>query len=335
MTKLYRQQGSALSFAKRLGLGAVILGASVFGFSTTASADNVTVATTTQGSLNHIVGSSIARVLSEEMDVRARVQPHTGESALLPLVHSGQAELGLAAINQAMGIYYGADNGRPQENLRILTTLFPVKVGYFVREDSDIHTMEDLRGKRVTHGYMAQGAMIDVVNALLANGGLTPDDVRTVSVPNVNRGGDDFASGRADAFFHAVGAGKVSEVDASVGGLRLIPLDTSDEAMSRVLETFPQGYRFDQPPADGLAGFSEETPVLAYDYVLVVGAGVSDDLVYDMTRTLAENKSKLVQGARVLQDMSLERMYIDWEIPTHPGAVRYYEEQGLSPAAPK
>ncbi len=320
----------------KVAAGLVLLGSAVLGASTTAFAGgSLTVATTTQGSLNHLVGSSIARVLSEELDVRARVQPHTGESALLPLVNSGDAELGLAAINQAMGIYDGEGTGRTQHDLRILTTLFPVKVGYFVREDSDIHTLADLEGRRVTHGYMAQGAMIDVVNALLANGGLTPDDVRPVQVPNVNRGGDDFAAGRADAFFHAVGAGKVSEVDASVGGLRLLPLDTSDEALTAMSETFPKGYRFDQEPRDGLAGLSDTTPLLAYDYVLVVGAGVDDDLVYNITKALAENKPKLRQGAAVLNEMSLERMYIDWPMPTHPGAVRYYEERGVDLVAPQ
>ena len=307
------------------------VGLLVAAMNSNASAQSLTVATATQGSLNHVVGSSIARVLGEELGFRARVQPHTGESALLPLVNRGDAELGLAAINQVMGVYDGRDNGRTQHDLRILTTLFPLKVGFFVRADSDIRTIADLKGKRVTHGFTAQGAMIDVVNGLLANGGLTPGDVRTVAVPNVNRGGDDFSAGRVDAFFHAVGAAKVSEVDASVGGLRLLPINVTDEGLQAIQAVFPEGYRHDMQPRDGLVGLKEVTPVLAYDYILVVGAGVDDQKVYEITRALADNKEKLVQGARVLEEMELTRMYVEWPIPTHEGAVRFYEERGVTP----
>ena len=51
---------------------------------------------------------------------------------------------------------------------------------------------------------------------------------RPVLVPNVIRSADDFISGAADMFYFAFGAPKVREVDATVGGIRVL------ERMKRV-----------------------------------------------------------------------------------------------------
>ena len=61
--------------------------------------------------------------------------------------------------------------------------------------------------------------------AMLATGGLTEKDIKPVLVPNVIRSADDFASGAADTFFFAFGAPKVREVDATVGGIRVLEID--------------------------------------------------------------------------------------------------------------
>jgi hypothetical protein len=47
-----------------------------------------------------------------------------------------------------------------------------------------------------------------------------------VPVPNVVKGADDFAAGKTDFFLFALGAGKVRETDAKVGGIRVIGIDS-------------------------------------------------------------------------------------------------------------
>mgnify|MGYP006177655445 CR=1 FL=1 len=50
-------------------------------------------------------------------------------------------------------------------------------------------------------------------------------DIQPILVPNVVRSADDFASGAADVFYFAFGAPKVREVDATVGGIRMLEVD--------------------------------------------------------------------------------------------------------------
>ena len=91
-------------------------------------------------------------------------------------------------------------------------------------------TIADLKGKRVPYGYSAMRTIEPTVRAILATGGLSEKDVKPVLVPNVVRSADDFTSGAADMFFFAFGAPKVREVDATVGGIRVLEIDEAGMA---------------------------------------------------------------------------------------------------------
>ncbi len=73
-------------------------------------------------------------------------------------------------------------------------------------------------------------------------------------MPNVAGGADEFAQGKADVFMFALGAGKVAEVDAQVGGIRVLPIDPSKEAMAQLRKFIPVAYATQVKPGKGRAG---------------------------------------------------------------------------------
>ena len=214
------------------------------GLTSTAAAQNVGVGTMSQGTMSYSSGSAIAKVIAEQAKMQARVQPNSGESVLIPLVDMGELDFGIANILESAEAKLGerAFEGREAKNLQIATVLFPLKTALFVRADSDIKSLADLKGKRVTYGFTAMGSMNTVLDGLLATGGIGPDDIRQVLVPNVVRGADELIAGNADAFYFAVGAAKVTEVDASVGGLRMLPMGTSEAQLAAMRKIYPYGY---------------------------------------------------------------------------------------------
>ena len=60
-------------------------------------------------------------------------------------------------------------------------------------------------------------------------------------VPHVVRGADDFMQGKVEAATFAVGAGKVAEVNAKVGGIRFLDMPNTPEALARLHEVMPRG----------------------------------------------------------------------------------------------
>jgi len=300
-------------------------------FAVGARAQVLGFGTAPPGAIGYNMGSAIAKVIAETENIQSRVQPYSGSSAILPLVNSGELDLTVCNVMEAQEAANGEGPyaGRKQGNLRVLAVIFPIYSSVFVRKDSPIQTLADLKGKRIPYGYTAQVTLQRVVDAVLATGGLTGKDIVPVLVPNVIRGADDFAEGKADGGFFALGAAKVAEVDKSVGGLRYLPVSDDPRAVAAMQKIMPFAYVALVSPSPGFAGLAGPTKLMAYDYVVVAGAHVKDDVVYRIARAMHDNKGKLVESLRAFSGFNPETMYKNMPAPFHPGAVKYYNEKGM------
>lgn len=299
---------------------------------TVASAQSVGFGAGQQGSQNYAVNGALAKVATEQAGLDARVQSYGGTGAYMPLINNGELDFAavvLPSVRDALS-GTGAFDGLSMENLRLVGILAPTRVGFMVRADSDINSIEDLRGRKVTYGYASQPSLLTNVDGLLANGGLTPDDIDQVLVPSVGRGVEDFMAGGVDAAFFALRGGKAKEADAALGGIRWIPLSDSDEAVARMQAVLPTSYVMTEPPSAGQVGISEPIGVMAYDYAFVSAAHVPDDVVYAMVKAMIENPDAVIAGGRALTDFDPSKMVKNTDpIPYHPGAVKYFKEAGL------
>ncbi|HXL69021.1 MAG TPA: TAXI family TRAP transporter solute-binding subunit [Xanthobacteraceae bacterium] len=312
-------------------LRSTLLALAALGFSAGAHAQTYGIATMQPGTLNHTTGSAIARVLKEKGGMNMLVQATAGESVLLPLVHRGEIDLGIANIAEAVEAYEGRARAGKQDKLRMIGALHPLRTPFFVRKDSNIKSVGDLRGKRVPLGFSAMGTINTTVLAMLAGGNLTERDVRPVLVPNVIRGAEEFASGAADNFFFALGGAKVNEVDATVGGVRVLNIPDTPQVLEAMRKIFPYVYLTAVSPRPGLTGVLEPVNVFSYDNVLVVSADTKDEVVYKILDTLAKNKPELVLTAPQLNEFSIAGLYKKYPVPYHPGAIKYFQDNKVEP----
>ena len=140
----------------------------------------------------------------------------------------------------------------PQKNVRQVAAMLPYRVAMFVRKDSHIKSLADLKGKRLSAGFSSQKTIGRIIAAHLANAGLTYNDVEKVLTPNVKRGADDFTAGKTDALFFALGSAAVKQAAATVGGLRVLPIDHSPKAIARMQEVLPGSYVTESQAEAGL-----------------------------------------------------------------------------------
>ncbi len=296
-----------------------------------ASAQTLGFGTAPQGTIGYSMGAAIAKVIAETESLQSRVQPYSGSSAILPLVSSGELDLSVCNVLEAQEAALGAGpyNGRRQANLRVLAVIFPIHVGFFVKKDSPVRSIADLKGKRVPYGYSAQLTLNRVNQALLATAGLSEKDIVPVLVPNVARGADDFAEGKADAGFFAIGAAKVTEVDKTTGGIRFLQVPADGASVAALRKFVEFAYVNEVKPSPAFAGIAEPTRLMAYDYLVVAGAHVKDDVVHKVARALHTQKPKLVESLRAFGGFNPATMHKQMPAPFHPGALKYYKEAGL------
>lgn len=289
------------------------------------------IGTSPQGTLTYQIGAAFGQAVSEVLRRQARVQPQSGTGVMVPLVNSGELDIGFVNTLEMTDAFTGTGTfeGRKQENIRLVGVMFPIRVGMFVRDDSDMQSVEDLKGKRLAWGYTSQQIIQTVLNGVLANAGLGPDDVEQVLVPNLIRGVDEFIAGNVDAGFFAIGPAKVAEADAAVGGIRFLPMNEGDDALARMQEAVPSSYIATVQPTQATTGVEAPLPTMHYNYVMFVNADLPDDLVYDLTRILAQKSEDMAASLPLFKLLDPAEMRKDFGVAFHPGATKYYEEQGI------
>jgi len=295
------------------------------------AAQPIGIGTSPQGTLTYTLGSTFAKALSEAAGIQARVQPSSGTGVMVPLVNSAELDMGFVNTLELTEAYSGTGTfkDRPQKNLRTIGVMFPIQVGYFVRNDSPMKTIADLKGKTIAYGYTSQEIIRTLADAHLANGGLTVNDVKTVLVPNLIRNVDEFVSGRVDAAFFALGSAKVSEADAAVGGIRFLPMVDEPAAVANMRKVASVTYLSTVNPAPNLPGVKEPLRLMHYDYVMFGSAELKPDRVQKLTQVLAEQKAAMGETMALFKKLDVERLYRDIGVPYHDGASAYYKQKNI------
>lgn len=297
-----------------------------------AHAQNVSIITTPVGSFSNSAGSAMAKVLVDKAGMRAVVQAQA--STGFEETVGGTADFNVS--NSFDATFFATGTGEyasrgPHKNLRVVGALIPYRVAMHVRADSPVQRIADLKGKRLSSGFNAQKTIHRIIEAHLANAGLSYKDVEQVPAPNVVRQVDDFMSGKTDAFFFALGSAAIKQANAAVGGVRVLPVDTSAEAMKRVEAMLPGAYTLEVKPAPNIEGVAKPTPLIAFDMVMVVRAELGDDVVYKVAKALHDSKAELQSIFPPFGLFDPQHMAKAIQgVPLHPGALKYYREIGLA-----
>jgi TRAP transporter TAXI family solute receptor len=296
-------------------LGRFVAATAMLGLAASASAQIVGIGTNPQGTLAYSSAATLAKAAGDVAKLQVRVQPSAGPSIVT-----------LLSIHEFAG--RGGEAKKPH-NLRLAIILFPLRGGILVKKDSAIRTIADLRGKRVTGEFATQINSLWMAEATLASAGLTYADVQNVPVPHVVRGIEDFAAGRADAAFFSLGAAKVAEVNAQVGGVRFISVENNARTAAAFEKHAPGSYVSQVTPSPALVGIPEPTNILATDLTMIVGTKTPDEVVYKLVKSAYEKRAEMADAFPPFKEMTAMAKKAAFEF--HPGAIKAYTEIGTWP----
>ena len=301
-------------------------------FAAAAGAQTVGFATLPPGSILHAQASVIAKVVQDHSKLQVRVVGYGGDTGILEAVASKKSDFWILDVGESADAQHGRGTwkGNAKPSLRTAITMYGFQMAFWVRKDSTINSIADLKGKRVPSEWVQQTGVIPHTTAVLAAGGIRYEDVVKVPEVNVVRAADDFKAGKLDLLFFAVGAPKVAEVAASVGGLRLLPMNPLPDSEKRMKAVRSEYYFSTVSPAPHIAGVDKPSPVQTIDVVIGVGSHVADDVVYQFVKAMRENKKDLVAGhPNFNQFNETAAGKTQPSLPHHPGAIKYFKEAGI------
>jgi uncharacterized protein len=247
------------------------------------------------------------------------------------LVTSGQIESGFVQADLAAMAYAGTGafaDDPPARRLRAIASLFPEALHIVVRVDSPIRSVADLAGKTIAVGDQGSGTAANA-KVLLAAAGLGENDVvRKFLRPG--QASDELQAGTIDAFILA-GSYPVPAIQqlAAATSVRLVPIT---QGVAENLLTHYAFYSAATIPAGTYRNVDTDTRTVGFFALWVVRDDADEGLVHAITRAAwSEGAAQLYGGLdRIGRQIKLVNALNGVSVPLHPGAARFYREQGLS-----
>ena len=293
--------------------------------------DRLSIATGGTGGVYYPYGGALANLISEQVEgveVTAEVTSASVDNMLL--IDNRDADLAFVLADTA----YDAVQGNPPFEQAVpaqaLATLYNNYTHVVTTDDSGINSLADLRGKRVSTGSAGSGTEV-IANRLLEAAGLNPDQDIEREQLGASESADAIKNGNIDAYFWSGGlpTGSVTDLGATPNiELKLIGHGELAQALQ---EEYGPFYATDVIPANTYPNQTEDVEVIIVANVLVVHQDFDEQLAYDILRVLFEHQPELVTAHPVAEELTLENAVQNSPIPFHPGALRYYEENGVSP----
>ncbi|MBT3915076.1 MAG: TAXI family TRAP transporter solute-binding subunit [Rhodospirillaceae bacterium] len=328
-----------MNYQKLLSTAIVLGGAVAFTAlgSVTAEAKmkRISIGTNPAGTTYFVLGGLFAKIFQEKLGIRSTAQPHAGSSVYLPLLNKGELTMGLnSSLDSAMAYTGVKPYKAPTKKVRSLARIWQLPYVYFVRTNSGIKSLADLKGKRVVINLKSNVSLGQLNRTILATAGLKPSDVKEVTAGNIPQNINTVVEGRADAAVTALGIPLIRKANAGIpGGVTMLPI--GPKATDAFMHAGMPGSRtMMTKPSKRNIGVTKPMKIAGFDTYVNVSGTLSADDAYTLVKTLHTNWKALQKQHPVLRSVKPNLMAPATNpIPYHPGAVKYYKEAGVWNAA--
>lgn len=274
------------------------------------------------------LGGAMAQIWNSKLGYNVTAQATGASVENLKLLDKKEVELALTqndiAEYAAKGIEAFKDN--PLNSARGVATLYPEVIQIIVPADSPIKSIKDLKGHKVSVGAPGSGNEANA-RQILETFGLTYKDIQPFYL-SYAESADQFKDNHIDVIMLTTGAPNAGIQDvAAVKKIRVLGM--SDEEIKALQAKYPFFSPFTLK-ANTYQGQTTDVNTVAVQAILVAHKDLPDDVVYNLTKTLWENQASLAQANAKANYMDPKNPVKAITIPLHPGAVKYYKEQGIN-----
>ena len=295
-----------------------------------AQTNRISITTGGTGGVYYPLGGGMANVLSKNVPGLTATAEVTGGSVdNLKLIGAGKSEVGLVMADAAWEAANGTEKFKDNKvNARALMVLYPNKMQVVTVEGSGINKMSDLKGKRVSTGSPGSGVEVMTLRVLEAMGIDPKKDIkqeRLGAAESVNA----IKDRKIDAFFWVGGVPTAALTDLSATpGVKMKLIDHGEfaEAMNK---KYGPLYVKSTIPAGSYGGQDKASENLDVWNILVTNDKMSDQMAYNIAKTLYEKKPDLIAVHAEAKNIELKHQASGSPVPFHPGAKKYFEEQGV------
>ena len=316
---------------RALALGAATVG--LLGAGSASAETFITIGTGGQTGVYYVVGQSICRLVNRgtaEHGIKCTAPSTGGSIANVNAIKAGQMNMGVAQSD----VQYNAYNGEAEfegdkvDNLRCVFAVHPEPFTVVARKDADVKSFDDLKGKRVNVGNPGSGQLATMEVVLDAKG-WTMDDFSLASQLKPAEQASALGDNKVDGIVYTVGHpnGSIQEATTTVEA-NLVPV-TGPE-IDKLVEDNPY-YSKATIPGGMYRGTDSDTDTFGVKATFVSSTDTDDETIYQVVKAVFDNFDRFKRLHPAFESLEPETMIKEGEgcsAPMHPGAERYYKEQG-------
>lgn len=293
----------------------------------TSQKTNLILATGGTSGIYYPFGGAIAQLFNTKVENMNVTSLATGASVEnLRLIGKKEAQLAIVQNDMADYAYNGIEVFSDDRigNVRAIATLYPEVIQIAASQESGINSLADVKGKKLSVGVTGSGAEANA-RQLFGVMGMTYNDFKADFL-SFSESADAYKNKRIDGFIFVSGIPNAAIQDiTATSALKFVAIP--DDVIKKMIQKYPF-YTEYIIPAETYKGQTADMKTVAVNATLVVGAEVSEKVVYELTKALFENKEELAEAHAKGQLLNLETAVEGVSIPFHPGAERYYKEVG-------
>ena len=305
-----------------------------FGWVGAASAQQqfVTIGTGGVTGVYYAAGGAICRLMNqtrEEHGFRCSAESTGGSVFNLNAMRQGEFDFGLVQSDWQYHSFNGTstfEEAGAWEDLRAVFSVHPEPFTVVARADAGITDVEGLKGKRVNIGNPGSGTQASM-EILLEALGWTRGDFSLAAELRADEHGPALCDNQIDAFYYAVGHPSANIADPTTTcGAKIVPLQNDE--ITALVEANPY-YAQVNIPGGLYTGNPDDIPTYGVLATLVASTNVSDDAVYNLVKSVFDNFDSFKGLHPAFGHLEPADMVANGNTaPLHPGAERYYREQG-------
>jgi TRAP transporter TAXI family solute receptor len=294
----------------------------------------VTIGTGGVTGVYYPTGGAISRMVnkkSKEYGIKATVESTAGSVYNINAVLSGDLEFGVAQSDRQFQAYNGLAEwakAGPQKDLRAVFSIHPESITLIAAAASNVHSVQDLKGKRVNIGNPGSGQLQNSKDVLAASG-VSLDTIKAEQVKAVEAPGL-LQDEKIDAFFYTVGHPNGNIKEATSGRIKVNIVPVRGLGIEALLKKHSY-YARATIPAKFYPNAANKADVqsIGVKATFVASSKLDENIVYAVTKEVFDNLEDFKKLHPAYTVLTKESMLQGLSAPIHRGALRYYKEAGL------
>lgn len=317
---------TAYSKFARYGLLAAAVTLAPIGAQTAQAEQFINILTGGTGGVYYPLGVALSKIYAEKMkDVKPSVQSTKASVENLNLIQQGKGEIAFTLGDSLADAWAGnAEVGfkAKLDKLRTVAAIYPNYVQIAALSSAGIKTLADLKGKRLSVGAPKSGTELNA-RAILKGAGMSYSDLGKVEYLPFSESVELMKNRQLDATLISAGLGvsAIRDLCASVEC-------TIVEIPKSVIDKLGTPYQSLPIPGGTYKGNDKDVAAAAVPNYLVTRSDLSEDEVYQMTKTMFDNLAGMQAAHAAAKSIDLKTAGKNPPVPLHPGAAKFYKEKG-------